>query len=171
MTWRYTLNQPPAGWSETGLDDSGWKQGVGGFGTQGTPGAIIGTEWNTTNIWLRREFILPDRPLKNPRLLLIYDEDPEVYLNGVLATKLSGWITEYDEADIDSAALATLKPGKNLMAVHASQTYGGQTIDVGIGEEGEGTVSAIPSCRVCASCLIIPCATRPSASVPTTLIT
>lgn len=62
----------------------------------------------------------------------------------MLATKLTGWITEYDEADIDSAALATLKPGKNLMAVHASQTYGGQTIDVGIGEEGEGPVSAIP---------------------------
>jgi hypothetical protein len=69
------------------------------------------------------------------RLQLIYDEDPEVYLNGVLAAKLTGWITEYDEADIASAALATLKPGKTVMAACASQTYGGQCIDVGLIED------------------------------------
>ena len=86
VNWRYTLEEPPADWTEPGFDDSAWKEGPGGFGTQGTPGAIIGTEWNTTAIWLRREFTLPDRPLKNPRLLILYDEAPEVYLNGVLAS-------------------------------------------------------------------------------------
>ena len=79
---------------------------------------------------------MPDHALKNPRLLLIYDEDPEIYLNGVPAAKLTGWTTEYDEANIAPAALVTLKPGKNVMAVRASQTYGGQCIDVGIVEDG-----------------------------------
>ncbi len=135
VKWRYTLGQPAENWTKPGFDDSTWSEGTGGFGTKGTPGAIIGTEWKTKEIWLRREFALPDRALKNPRLLLIYDEDPEVYLNGVLAAKLSGWRTEYDEADIAPAAFATLKPGNNLLAVRASQTYGGQCIDVGLMEE------------------------------------
>ena len=137
VTWRYTLEKPADDWIKPGFDDSAWKEGQGGFGTKGTRGAIIGTEWKTKQIWLRREFALPDRVLKNPRLLLIYDEDPEIYLNGVAAAKLTGWTTSYDEADIAPAALATLKPGKNVMAVRASQTYGGQCIDVGMGEDGE----------------------------------
>jgi len=137
VKWRYTLEQPAEDWTKPGFDDSAWKEGIGGFGTKSTPGAIIGTEWKTEQIWLRREFTLPGRALKNPRLLLIYDEDPEVYLNGVLATKLTGWTAEYDEADITPSALATLKAGRNVLAVRASQTYGGQSIDVGLIEEAE----------------------------------
>ena len=137
VSWHYTLAQPAGDWFKPGFNDSTWKEGPAGFGTRGTPGAVIRTEWNTKQIWLRREFTLPDRALKNPRLRLIYDEDPEIYLNGVLAAKLTGWTTSYDEADIAPAALATLKPGKNVLAVRASQTYGGQAIDVGMAEDGE----------------------------------
>ena len=135
VTWRFTFDPPPDDWFQPGFDDSAWREGPGGFGTAGTPGAIIGTEWNTPNIWLRREFTWPDHPVNNPRLLLIYDEDPEIYLNGQLAAKLSGWATTYEEADLNPAALATLKPGRNLLAVRASQTYGGQSIDVGLAED------------------------------------
>jgi hypothetical protein len=135
VTWRFTFDQPPDDWFQPGFDDSAWREGAGGFGTEGTPGAIIGTEWNTPNIWLRREFTWPDHPVNNPRLLLIYDEDPEIYLNGQLAAKLSGWATSYEEADLNPAALATLRPGRNLLAVRASQTYGGQSIDVGLAED------------------------------------
>lgn len=137
VRWRYTLDPPADGWLKPDFDDRAWQEGQGGFGTKGTPGAILGTAWSTTNLWLRREFTLPNRPLKHPRLAIIFDEDPEVYLNGVLAARRAGWITEYDEADIAPAALATLKPGKNLMAVRVRQTYGGQCIDAGIVEDAE----------------------------------
>lgn len=137
VRWRYTLEEPSKDWFTPGFDDSNWKEGPAGFGTQGTPGAVIRTEWSTKRIWLRQRVTLPGRPLNNPRLLLIYDEDPTVYLNGVLAASLTGWTTAYDEAGISPAAAATLKPGTNLVAVCASQTYGGQSIDVGLVEEGE----------------------------------
>jgi hypothetical protein len=41
----------------------------------------------------------------------------------------------YDEVEIAPAALVVFRPGKNVMAVRAAQTYGGQCTDVGIVEE------------------------------------
>ena len=141
VPWRYTLETPGNDWFKADFQDSSWKEGVAGFGSKGTGGLILRTDWTTKQIWLRREFTLPDRPLRNPRLLVIYDEDPEIYINGVLAAKLVGYTGSYDEEDMTAAARATLKPGKNVIAVHASQTYGGQCIDVGMVEDSESTSS------------------------------
>ncbi|MCL5097788.1 MAG: DUF4965 domain-containing protein, partial [Candidatus Omnitrophica bacterium] len=88
VIWRCTLKKPGSDWFQPGFDDSSWQEGPAGFGTRGTPGAIIGTEWDTTDIWLRREFSLPDRSLNDPHLVVHYDEAPEIYFNGVLAAKL-----------------------------------------------------------------------------------
>ena len=56
----------------------------------------------------------------------------EVYLNGVLAAKAPRWIGDYDEFDLSADAIKSLKPGRNVIAVHCHQTSGGQYIDVGI---------------------------------------
>ncbi len=135
VNWRFTLEQPADDWFQARFDDTSWSNGPAAFGTKGTPGAPIRTEWNTKQIWLRREFVLPERRLKNPRLLAIYDEDPDFYLNGVLAAKMTSWITSYDEVEISPNALGTLKPGTNVLAVHARQTWGGQAIDAGLVED------------------------------------
>lgn len=132
VIWKYTTNQPDAKWFATEYDDSKWQTGIGGFGTQGTPGAKINTVWNSSDIWLRRSFTLDTQSLYGARIQLHHDEDAEVYLNGVLATQLPGFITGYDEVPPDPAALAALKTGTNIMAVHCHQTEGGQFIDVGI---------------------------------------
>jgi hypothetical protein len=132
--WRYTFEKPAADWFESGFDDSGWKQGSGGFGTRGTPGAVVRTVWNTADVWLRREFTLPEGQLTNPVLSLHHDEDAEIYINGVLAAKVSGFITDYEEVPIRAEARAALRPGRNVFAVHCHQTTGGQYIDVGIVE-------------------------------------
>ncbi len=55
--WNYTTKKPAADWTQPGFDDVSWQRGESGFGTAGTPGAIIGTTWRTDDIWLRRENI------------------------------------------------------------------------------------------------------------------
>jgi hypothetical protein len=134
QTWRYTEEKPADDWFKPDFDDSGWKEGPGGFGTRGTPGAVVRTEWKTSDIWIRREFTLPQGDFTKLYLLLHHDEDAEVYLNGVLAAKVPGYITDYEEVAISKEALAALKPGTNRLAVHCRQTTGGQYIDVGLVE-------------------------------------
>jgi hypothetical protein len=130
--WRYTTQAPAAEWNQPGFNAAAWKEGPAGFGTEPTPGALVRTVWNSSDIWLRREFTLTHDDLSQARLQLHHDEDAEVYLNGVLAASLPKFVSEYGEVDISPAAAATLKPGVNLLAVHCRQTSGGQYIDVGI---------------------------------------
>ena len=63
---------------------------------------------------------------------LHHDEDAEVYVNGVLAIKASGFITGYDNLPLTPQGKAALKPGKNIIAIHCHQTIGGQYIDFGL---------------------------------------
>lgn len=132
--WRYTFVQPADGWFQPDFSDSAWKSGPGGFGTVGTPGAVVRTEWNTGAIWLRREIVLPEGPFTQLYLQLHHDEDTEVYFNGVLAAKLTGYTTGYREAPISEEARRRLRPGANVLAVSCKQTGGGQYIDVGLVE-------------------------------------
>ena len=133
VTWRYTFDKPASGWEKTEFDDSAWKEGTAGFGTRGTPGAIIGTVWNTDNIWLRRSFDWDGDKPENAvfALYLHHDEDVEVYLNGVKVFAQPGWITSYDTFHVPRLQ-EVLRPGKNQFAVSCKQTGGGQFIDVGI---------------------------------------
>ena len=132
VTWKYTTEKPADGWFKPEFDAAGWKEGPGGFGTDGTPSAVVGTRWDTDDIWLRREFVMPAGQFKNLSLFVHHDEDVEIYINGVLAARKSGYTTDYETMEIRPAGKQALKEGKNVMAVHCRQTGGGQCIDVGI---------------------------------------
>lgn len=131
-TWHYTTERPPENWFESGFVGSNWAEGKAGFGTEGTPGAHIGTKWDTADIWLRRNFDLPSDPSRSLRLHVHHDEDAEIYINGILARKVAGYTTDYEQLRINPDALKTLQPKGNTLAVHCHQTGGGQYIDVGI---------------------------------------
>lgn len=135
IEWRYTTEQPQDNWFAPEFDDASWQKGLGGFGTSGTPGAVVRTEWSTSDIWMRRPFDLPaDTKLHDPQFWLHHDEDADVYLNGKLVLKASGYTTQYERLPMDKQARAAFKPGKNVLAVHCHQTGGGQYIDVGLVE-------------------------------------
>jgi hypothetical protein len=132
VLWRYTTRKPGADWFRSDFDASSWAEGQAGFGSRGTPGAVIGTEWRERAIWIRREFTLPERAVTDLRLQIHHDEDVEVYLNGVLAFQASGYTTSYEAVRISAASKATLQPGANIIAIHCRQTTGGQYVDAGL---------------------------------------
>ncbi len=134
VTWRYTMRRPGEGWFKPDFDAGGWREGKSGFGTRGTPGAVVNTVWDTRSIWLRREFTLPEGKWDNLGLNVHHDEDVEVYINGVPAAEATGYTTDYEPLSMNAAAQAALKPGRNVIAVHCRQTGGGQYIDVGLVE-------------------------------------
>ena len=129
--WRYTTNAPSADWLNPGFEDSGWKQGKGGFGSPGTPGAVIGTEWRTSDIWIRRTFRADTAEFALVALKLHHDEDTEIYLNGLRVAVFTGFVTDYFTALAEALSKAIVV-GDNLLALHCHNTVGGQFIDAGI---------------------------------------
>jgi hypothetical protein len=134
QTWRYTTEKPADGWEQPAFDDAAWKEAPGGFGTKGTPGAVVGTEWRSSDIWLRRTVELPRADAAGLNVRIHHDEDAEVYLNGKRVIQLTGYETDYVDVELDKEAAAALRPGKNVIAVHCRQTAGGQFIDAGLVE-------------------------------------
>jgi hypothetical protein len=130
--WKYTFDKPANDWFKPDFDASTWQEGLGGFGSEGTPGSYPNTPWKTSNIWLRREFTLGPDDLSGLKLRVFHDEEASIYINGTLAIKLDRYVTDYEEFSISKEATATLRPGSNTIAVHCHQTTGGQGIDVGI---------------------------------------
>ncbi|WP_166822740.1 glycoside hydrolase family 2 protein [Thalassoroseus pseudoceratinae] len=127
--WKYTVRRPIDSWKAVAFNDSAWKDGAGGFGTVGTPGARIGTTWSTKNIWLRKTFKLKDIPTE-PALLIHHDENTQVFINGEQVASFDGYVTQYKLVPLANNKHDVLRKGKNVMAVHCRQTGGGQFIDV-----------------------------------------
>ena len=130
QTWSYTFDPPIEDWMKLDFDDSEWETGIGGFGTHGTPGAVVRTVWSTPQIWLRKMFELDHIPTR-VGLNIHHDEDVQVFINGTRVTNRRGYLTGYRTVDLKKTAL---KIGQNVVAVNCTQTGGGQYIDVGIVE-------------------------------------
>ena len=135
-TWQYTTAAPAESWMQPDFDAAAWQRGEAGFGTEGTPNASIGTVWNSSAIWLRRDFNLGDISQLNPadiRLRIHHDDECVVYLNGVKAAELPGYTSGYTTVAISAAAQKALKKnGRNVLAIHCQQHAGGQFIDAGL---------------------------------------
>jgi len=130
-TWRFTTQRPATDWFEVDFDDSTWATGQAGFGTRGTPGGVVRTEWKSPGIWLRRDFDLPAGNHDELRLRIHHDEDAEVFVNGVRIASFTGYTTDYEERLLNPTAIAALRPGRNVLAIQCRQTGGGQYIDAG----------------------------------------
>lgn len=134
--WQYTTNAPAPNWFKPTYDASSWKAGKSGFGTAETPGATVNTLWDSSDIWIRREVVIPKTDPTSLRLKLHYDNATEVYINGVLAFRATGFTSQYTTFPIRPSGLkATRFDRPNLIAVHCHQDSGGQYIDLGFSTE------------------------------------
>lgn len=113
----YTFDKPKGNWTALDYNDKGWKKGTGAFGTAGEK--AMKSLWDTENIWVRREFEL-DESSVGKELLLEYshDDDCEMYINGVEILNSGNTTANNRTLQIRGEALAALKPGKNVIAVH-----------------------------------------------------
>jgi hypothetical protein len=132
--WYFTTTKPATDWMQPGFRTTDWNSGPGAFG-QGIGAAR--TPWTTSDIWLRREITLGDNLPADLAFLCFHDEDVEIYVNGFLAASAQGYVTDYVELPMTDVGRASLKPGKNLIAIHCHQTIGGQYIDLGIIKAGK----------------------------------
>ena len=137
--WKYTFEQPAAGWEKPDFNDSNWKNGKAGFGNaiikRDNSLAQVNTVWDTKNIWIRREFNWDFDPdgAAAVALRIFFDENPVIYLNGVEIARFSGWNTNYASEEIDITLFKkALKKGKNVLAVSASNESGGAYIDLAL---------------------------------------
>ena len=141
--WEWRTDPPGEGWNATygaALEPrvgSGWREGVGGFGSEGTPGSVVRTSWGTDEIWLRSEFRLGEPPPGELLVRLHHDEDVAVWVNGELVLEREGYTTGYHVARTRRPAAEVLRSGNNVIAVHCRQAEGGQYVDVGLEVLGE----------------------------------
>ena len=126
VNWKYTTDKPADDWAKSTCSTiPPGKKEAGGFGTTGTPGWISNTTWDTSDIWLRRDFILGLEDMTRLKLQIFHDEDAEVYLNGMLAAKLDGYTTDYDEVDIskESRPGASARPQLNCGSLSSNHRW------------------------------------------------
>jgi Protein of unknown function (DUF1553)/Protein of unknown function (DUF1549)/Planctomycete cytochrome C len=131
VDWTYTVEQPSPDWMDVGYINKSWTRGRSGFGKEGTPGAIVKTNWNTHDIWMRTTFGLDNLP-ESLFLTLHHDEAVEIYLNGTRIHEAVGYTTSYESIPLPAKAIALLQTGKNILAVHCQNTGGGQYIDASL---------------------------------------
>ena len=131
IQWKYTTSEPASDWYTTDFNAAGWKTGAAGFGGGGR------TSWSSSDIWIRRNFKINNleaSQLPDLCLWLFHDENAEIYINGKLAAKASGYNTKYEPWPLLPEGLNALKidGSDNVIAIHCKQTTGGQFIDCGL---------------------------------------
>jgi hypothetical protein len=118
--WSYAMDRPANDWFQSTFNDKDWKTGAGGFGGSAPKNpVVVGTPWSTDDIYLRRTVIFPEGTDFQRVLLSLYNLcNADVYINGVLAAKAHASDHDYEQVYLSPEALATFKPGTNLVAIH-----------------------------------------------------
>ena len=133
----YEFKKPVSSWEQPGFKASKWMTGKGAFGTPNMP--VVATRWETTDIWVRREFSL-NVALSNAPIYLVYshDDDLELYLNGQKIVD-TGYTWKNNVAlPLTGSLRQLLLPGKkNVIAAHCTNRTGDAYVDFGIYQDSD----------------------------------
>jgi len=134
QSWKYTKTEPSAEWTQLNYEESGWTEGLAGFGKDVLKPNTVwdGKGW----IYLRKKFksSISEKTNLTLSLRLFNDDQVEVYINGGLAYKSEpGYVLSYVENDVYiEGEEKFIKNGENVIAVRCYQDGGGQFIDCGL---------------------------------------
>jgi len=132
-SWRYTVSTPSPDWIKPAFDDTAWSLGNGAFGSDAPSGITIGTPWDGNDLWLRREFTVPAEGAEWPLISIEYGVDSDIYINGVLACSPEGFLNCIGLYELNTPAKATIKPGRNTIAVHVIDRHKGRRHYISLG--------------------------------------
>ena len=130
ILWRVSESRPEDGWHKAGFDDSDWIEKPAAFGNSET--TRINSSWKSSEIWLRKKFVLKKLP-ESLYLKLIYDDEITVWINGFVAYWNKDFKNFYISAEASHDAFKSLQIGENLITVKCRQGNGPQSVDVGLG--------------------------------------
>ncbi len=130
--FRYTTSAPAANFIDPAFDDAAWTAAPAGIGDTLDAGARTRTKLSFNEIWTRTTFTLDKKPVGRLLVRAMYDEETEVFVNGVLAADLYGYTNKYGDYLGNEIATQALVSGKNTIAVHTYNTNGGRYTDVGL---------------------------------------
>ena len=128
--YQYIFDKPADGWMKEGFDDSSWKTGLAPFASDGE--WTVGTKWTSVDIFFRKTFEYDGGEIKKGALVILYDEDTEIYVNGQKIFEAEKFITQYQLYSVTDLLKKALKKGTNTIAVHTRQSSGGQYIDLAL---------------------------------------
>ncbi|WP_346856064.1 DUF4965 domain-containing protein [uncultured Draconibacterium sp.] len=130
----YTFSEPKSGWEKVDFNDKSWKSGKAGFGTEGMEDAS--TVWDTKEIWVRREFVLPELNAGN-QLYIVYshDDDFVLYLNGKKLVDTGASARSMVVLKVNEELFN--KNGTNVIAAHCLDRGGLAYVDFGIFREND----------------------------------
>ncbi len=133
IEWKYCNEQPSDNWMKNQFDDANWKKGEAGFGPKGYFQSA--TEWNAyPDIWLRNSFEVDTPSEEGLALIINYNDDAEIYINGNLVGSYSGACSNLKVIKLNKKVNELLVPGKNTIAIHCKWTGGNRYIDAGLKE-------------------------------------
>ena len=136
--WKYRMasTAPATGWN-TNMDfnDASWSEGLAGFGSTDINTGVVNTVWNTSRIYLRKKYKFDNmtrEQIDALKLQIFYDEDVQVWINGIQVVNQPGYVSNYRIFEISQEAKNSIIPGQdNLITVECRHRTGGRFIDLG----------------------------------------
>ena len=129
---KISFSTPAENWFSPSFDDATWTNSM-------LPLSSQSGNWTTPEVWSRQYFDFDGRDLHQLRLSVSHDDDVEIFLNG---EKIYGcapcYNGGYEFKTIDQSIKEKLIKGKNLLAIHCTNTGGPGFIDAGLYNELPG---------------------------------
>ncbi len=125
---KYTMNEPVEGWIKNTYDDGTWTTGKAPLTSRQ---AEMGSSWKSKEVWVRRTFTLNKNTFDNVLFRIKFDDNVDVYLNGKQIYNHERAQRKYGYFSIEESK-KKLKPGKNVLAMHAENTMGASFLDAGL---------------------------------------